>query len=41
VGLILPYITLNLALSILVMGGIFEQISYEIVEAAKIDGASS
>jgi ABC-type glycerol-3-phosphate transport system permease component len=40
-GLILPYITLNLALSILVMRGIYEQISYEIVEAAKIDGASS
>lgn len=40
-GLILPYITLNLALSILVMRGIYEQISYEIVEAAKMDGASS
>jgi ABC-type glycerol-3-phosphate transport system permease component len=40
-GLILPYITLNLALSILVMRGIYEQISYEIVEAARIDGASS
>jgi ABC-type glycerol-3-phosphate transport system permease component len=40
-GLILPYITLNLALSILVMRSIYEQISYEIVEAAKIDGASS
>jgi ABC-type glycerol-3-phosphate transport system permease component len=40
-GLILPYITLNLALSILIMRGIYEQISYEIVEAAKIDGASS
>ncbi len=40
-GLILPYVTLNLALSILVMRGIYEQISYEIVEAAKIDGASS
>jgi ABC-type glycerol-3-phosphate transport system permease component len=40
-GLILPYITLNLALSILIMRSIYEQISYEIVEAAKIDGASS
>jgi ABC-type glycerol-3-phosphate transport system permease component len=40
-GLILPYVTLNLALSILIMRSIFEQISYEIVEAAKIDGASS
>ncbi len=40
-GLILPYVTLNLALSILVMKGIFEQISPEILEAAKIDGAGS
>jgi len=40
-GLILPYVTLNLALSILIMRGIFQQISYEIVEAAKMDGASS
>lgn len=40
-GLILPYITLNLALSILIMRGIFEQISSEIVDAARIDGASS
>ncbi len=41
IGLILPYVTLNLALSILVMRGIFEQISSEIVDAARIDGASS
>jgi len=41
VGLILPYVTLNLALSILIMKGVFETISHEIVEAAKIDGASS
>ena len=41
IGLILPYVTLNLALSILIMRSIFEQISPEIVEAAKIDGASS
>lgn len=40
-GLILPYVTLNLAISILIMRGIFEQISSEIIEAAKIDGASS
>ena len=40
-GLILPYVTLNLALSILIMRGIFEQISPELVDAAKIDGASS
>jgi ABC-type glycerol-3-phosphate transport system permease component len=41
IGLVLPYVTLNLALSILVMRGIFEQISSEIVDAARIDGASS
>jgi ABC-type glycerol-3-phosphate transport system permease component len=40
-GLILPYITLNLALSIMIMRGIFQQISPELVDAAKIDGASS
>ena len=40
-GLILPYVTLNLALSILIMKGVFETISHEIVEAARIDGASS
>lgn len=40
-GLILPYVTLNLALSILVMRGIFEQISTELVDAARIDGANS
>jgi ABC-type glycerol-3-phosphate transport system permease component len=41
IGLILPYVTLNLAISILIMRGIFETISHEIVDAAKIDGASS
>jgi ABC-type glycerol-3-phosphate transport system permease component len=41
VGLILPYVTLNLAISILIMRSIFEQISSEIVDAARIDGASS
>jgi ABC-type glycerol-3-phosphate transport system permease component len=40
-GLILPYVTLNLALSVFIMRGIFEQISHELVDAAKIDGASS
>jgi ABC-type glycerol-3-phosphate transport system permease component len=40
-GIILPYVTLNLALSILIMKGVFETISHEIVDAAKIDGASS
>lgn len=40
-GLMLPYVTLSLALSILIMRGIFETISPEIIEAAKMDGASS
>lgn len=40
-GLILPYVTLNLAISILIMRSIFETISKEIVDAARIDGASS
>jgi ABC-type glycerol-3-phosphate transport system permease component len=40
-GLILPYITLNLALSIMIMRGIFQQISHELVDAARIDGAGS
>src|ERR1043165_9430204 len=39
VGLILPYVTLNLALSVFIMRGIFEQISHELVDAARIDGA--
>ncbi len=40
-GLILPYVTLNLATSILIMRGMFQQISPEIVEAAKIDGCNT
>jgi ABC-type glycerol-3-phosphate transport system permease component len=40
-GLIWPYVTLNLAISILIMRGIFEQISPEIVDAARIDGCTS
>ena len=40
-GLILPYVTLNLATSVLIMRGMFEQISAEIVEASKIDGCST
>jgi ABC-type glycerol-3-phosphate transport system permease component len=41
IGLILPYVTLNLAVSILIMRGVCEQISHEMVEAAKMDGASA
>ena len=37
-GLILPYVTLNLAISILIMRGIFQQIPSELVEASRIDG---
>ena len=41
IGLILPYVTLNLAISILIMRGVFETVSHEMVEAAKMDGASA
>ncbi len=41
VGLIPPYVTLNLALSVFIMRGIFEQISSEIVDAARIDGSNA
>ena len=40
-GLILPYVTLNLALSILTMRGIFEQIPGELVEASRMDGCNA
>jgi ABC-type glycerol-3-phosphate transport system permease component len=40
-GLILPYVTLSLAISILIMRGVFESVSTEIVDAARIDGSSS
>lgn len=40
-GIILPYVTLNLAVSIMIMRGMFEQISPEITDAARIDGANS
>jgi multiple sugar transport system permease protein len=40
-GLILPYVTLNLATSILIMRGMFQQISTEIVEATRIDGCNT
>ncbi len=38
-GLILPYITLNLAISVLIMRAIFQLIPHELMEAARIDGA--
>jgi len=37
-GLILPYVTLNLAISILIMRSIFEQVPHELIDAARIDG---
>ena len=37
-GLILPYVTLNLAISILIMRSIFEQIPHELVDASRMDG---
>lgn len=38
-GLILPYVTLNLAISILIMRSVFQLVPHEVVEAAKVDGA--
>ena len=38
-GLILPYITLQLVISILIMRSMFQLVPHEIVESAKIDGA--
>lgn len=38
-GLIYPYVTINLAISILIMRGIFQQIPHELIEAASIDGS--
>ena len=40
-GLIFPYVTLNLAISILIMRSIFEQIPHELFDAAQIDGSGS
>src|SRR5215467_11810263 len=38
-GLILPYITLQLAISILVMRSMFQLVPHELIESAKMDGA--
>ena len=40
-GLILPYITLNLAISVLIMRSIFEQVPHDLIEAARIDGCGA
>ena len=38
-GLILPYITLNLAVSVLIMRSIFQLIPGELIDSARMDGA--
>jgi ABC-type glycerol-3-phosphate transport system permease component len=38
-GLILPYVTLNLAISVLIMRSVFQLVPHELMEAARIDGA--
>jgi ABC-type glycerol-3-phosphate transport system permease component len=38
-GLILPYVTLQLAISILIMRSMFQLVPHEMIEAARIDGA--
>jgi ABC-type glycerol-3-phosphate transport system permease component len=38
-GLILPYITLQLAISVLIMRSMFQLVPHEIIESARIDGA--
>jgi len=40
-GLILPYITLQLAISVLIMRSVFQLVPHELIEAAKIDGAGA
>src|ERR1700733_14911144 len=40
-GLILPYVTLNLAISVLIMRSMFQLVPHELIEAAKIDGAGA
>ena len=38
-GLILPYVTLQLAISILIMRSMFQLVPHEMFESARIDGA--
>jgi ABC-type glycerol-3-phosphate transport system permease component len=38
-GLILPYVTLHLAISVLIMRSMFQLVPRELIEAATIDGA--
>jgi len=39
-GLILPYVTLQLVISVLIMRSMFQLVPHEIIESARIDGAS-
>jgi ABC-type glycerol-3-phosphate transport system permease component len=38
-GLILPYVTLQLAISVLIMRSMFQLVPHELIEAARMDGA--
>lgn len=38
-GLILPYVTLQLAISVLIMRSMFQLVPHEMIEAARMDGA--
>jgi ABC-type glycerol-3-phosphate transport system permease component len=38
-GLILPYITLNLAISVLIMRAVFQLVPHQVIESARLDGA--
>ncbi len=40
-GLILPYITLNLAISVLIMRAVFQLVPHEVIESARLDGAGA
>ena len=40
-GLILPYITLQLAISVLIMRSMFQLVPHEVIEAARMDGAGT
>lgn len=40
-GLILPYITLNLAISVLIMRSVFQLVPNDLIAAAEIDGAGT
>jgi len=40
-GLILPYITLNLAISVLIMRSVFQLVPHQVIESARLDGAGT